>query len=80
LSPVTDIPPEPAPDPRVEALQRAQQRVARTVGATDRVPLRVIVLALIVGACAVTAPIPFNAIAVMATVLLIIDIATRRHA
>jgi hypothetical protein len=74
--PVNDIAEEDEPITRIEL---AQQIVSRATGATDRVPLRVLVLFVVAVVCATLAPIPANVVGVAALVLLALDVALHRR-
>jgi len=63
---------EPPPEPTIA--DRYVPRVRAAIGATDRTPVRMIVLFIIIGACLAVAPPPFNAIGFAALVLLALTI------
>lgn len=67
---------QPAEDPRFE---RFRQRTTRAVGASERMPVRVLVLFVVAIACAAIAPIPANIVGVAAIVLLALDTAIHRR-
>ena len=73
--PVNELPPEPEPT----LADRFVPQARRAVGATDRIPLRVMVLFVVAAASMVVAPIPFNVIGVGAVALLALDTATHRR-
>lgn len=77
--PVNEEPPEPEPDPRVVRVQNALIRSRDLMGGSDRMPIRVILLVIIVGICMTLAPTPANIIGVGALLLLSLDIATHRR-
>lgn len=74
--PVNELPVEPEPDPR---LDRFRSQVRAATGASDRMPLRVLVLFVIAAASMVAAPIPFNVIGAAAVALLALDAASHRR-
>lgn len=74
--PVTDTPIESQPDPRVE---RLLSRTRTAVGASDRMPVRVLAYFVLIGACMTLAPIPANIIGVAAVALLALDTAIHRR-
>jgi hypothetical protein len=71
-----DEPPEQPADPRLEQVIR-QTRIA--VGASDRMPVRVMVLFIASVVCAALAPLPFSLVGVSALALLALDTAIHRR-
>lgn len=67
------------PDEPIRRVELAQQVVSRATGATDRVPLRVLVLFVVAVVCATLAPLPANVVGVAALVLLALDTALHRR-
>jgi hypothetical protein len=74
--PSTEFPAEPEPDPR---FQRVIERSRQAIGASDRMPVRVLALVIVVSVCMTLSPTPANIIGMIALVLLVIDIATHRR-
>ena len=74
--PINEEEPIPEPDPRVERFVMASRHV---VGATERVPIRVVVLLVIALVSVTLAPLPINLIGVGAVLLLAIDTASHRR-
>jgi hypothetical protein len=68
---------EPIPDP--PAYQQIFRRTTASIGASDRIPLRVLILFIITIGCTTLAPIPANIIGVAAVVLLALDTALHRR-
>jgi hypothetical protein len=74
--PTTELPTEPEEDPRFkEVLERSRH----AIGASDRMPVRVIILVALIATCVTLSPTPVNIIGIVATVLLALDIATHRR-
>lgn len=76
MSPVNEDAVEDDPISQVEVVQRA---VMSAAGASERVPLRVIVLFVVAIVCATLAPVPFNGVGVAALVMLALDTAIHRR-
>lgn len=76
MSPVNEEPVPIEPDPRVT---RFITRTTSAVGATDRVPLRVMLLFVLAAMCVAVAPVPANLIGVAAIALLALDTALHRR-
>ena len=74
--PTVDDPPQPVEDPRF-AQVLANTRIA--VGASDRMPIRVMVLFIVIAASAALAPLPLNLVGVAAVALLALDTAIHRR-
>jgi len=68
--PVNEVPPDPEPT----LGERFAVRSRAAIGATDRTPVRMIVLFICIGACLAVAPPPFNALGFAALVLLALTI------
>jgi hypothetical protein len=75
--PVNEEPIEEEEDPRFERVRAMASR--GLMGASDRMPVRVIILAIIVGVCVTLSPTPANIIGGVALLLLIIDLAQHRR-
>ena len=71
-----ELPPEDVRDPVIERLVTRSRGV---MGASDRMPIRVIVLVVVIVGLMTLAPTPANIIGVAATVLLALDIAQHRR-
>jgi hypothetical protein len=71
-----ELPPEEVRDPIIERLVTRSRVV---IGASDRMPIRVIVLVVVIVGLMTLAPTPANIIGVAATVLLALDIAQHRR-
>lgn len=67
------LPPEPTLADRFVTRSRA------AIGASDRMPVRVFILFILIGGCTTLAPIPFNLIGVGAVALLALDTAVHRR-
>jgi len=76
VSPVNEEPIEEEPDPRFAKVQSATRDV---MGASERMPIRVILLVILIGLCGATSPIPANIIGIVALLLLTLDIAVHRR-
>lgn len=63
-------------DPR---FARFVARSRHAIGASDRMPVRVLILFILTGGCVTLAPTPINFIGVAAVVLLALDTATHRR-
>lgn len=74
--PSTEYPVEEPVDPRFE---RILARSRHAVGASDRMPVRVIFLFIIIGICMTLSPTPANIVGIGATLLLSLDTATHRR-
>lgn len=74
--PVNELPPEPEPDPRVE---RVLAQTRRAIGASDRMPVRVMVYIVVAAIATTFAPLPANVIGVAAIALLALDTALHRR-
>jgi hypothetical protein len=66
-------------EPVVTTSDRITSVVHQATGATDRMPVRVIVLFITAIACTALAPIPFNLIGAAAIVLLALDTSLHRR-
>ena len=75
MSPVNEE--EPIPDPTLA--ERLAPRFRSVVGASDRMPIRILVYFITIAACVTLAPTPVNIIGVAAVALLALDIAQRLH-
>lgn len=75
--PVNEEPIEEEEDPRFAKVRAIASR--GVMGGTDRFPVRVIILAIIVGITVTLSPTPANIIGGAALLLLIIDIAQHRR-
>lgn len=76
MSPTTEEDPIPEHSPLYE---RFATTTKRSVGATDRIPLRVLILFSVTIICTTMAPIPFNVVGVTALVLLALDTSLHRR-
>ena len=76
MSPVNEEPIEEEPDPRFARVQAGARDV---MGASERMPIRVILLVILIGLCGATSPIPANIIGIVALLLLTLDIAVHRR-
>ncbi len=74
--PVNEEPIEPEPDPR---FAKVQAKARGVMGASDRMPIRAILLVIVVGLCIALSPIPANIVGIIALLLLTIDIAIHRR-
>jgi len=77
MSPVNEEPVVEEEDPRFAKVRAIASR--GVMGASDRMPLRVILLVLLIGICGSTSPIPANIIGIIALLLLTIDTAIHRR-
>ena len=77
MSPVNDIVVEDEP---VQKIELARMAVAKVTGASETLPLRLIVLFVVAVVCSTLAPIPWNGVGVAAVVLLALDTAMNRRA
>jgi hypothetical protein len=75
--PINEIIEEPEVLPPVT--DRVTASVRRAVGASDRIPARVLLLFVVVVICTATAPIPANLVGVAAAVLLALDTSLHRR-
>ena len=73
--PVTELPPEPEPT----LADRFAVRSRAAIGASDRIPVRVIILFILMGGCVTLAPLPANIIGVAALALLALDTSLHRR-
>lgn len=75
MSPVNDepLPPEPTLGERFAVRSRA------AIGASDRMPVRIILLFVLIGVCVTLAPIPANLLGVGALSLLALDTSLHRR-
>lgn len=64
-------------DPRFARVRAMASR--GVMGSSDRMPLRVILLVILIGICGSTSPIPANIIGIVALLLLTLDIAVHRR-
>ena len=76
MAPVNEDEPTP---PEPPAFVAAMYRTRAAVGASERMPLRVLILFIVTIGCTTLAPIPANIIGVAAVVLLALDTATHRR-
>lgn len=76
MSPVNEEPEELVPDPR---FVRVQTTTRGLMGASDRIPIRLIVLFIILSVCVTLSPTPANIIGVGALFLITIDTALHRR-
>lgn len=74
--PVNDEPIIEEPHPYAE---RFFTQTRRAVGATDRIPLRIMALFIVIAVCTALAPIPANLVGVAAVALLALDSALHRR-
>jgi hypothetical protein len=74
--PVTEEPIEPPVDPR---FARVVARSRGAMGASDRMPVRILFLFILSICCVAVAPIPANLLGVAAVVLLALDTAVHRR-
>jgi hypothetical protein len=68
--------PEVQRDPRMDQIL---ERSRHAIGASDRMPVRVILLFIVSVTCAALAPIPANIVGVAAVVLLALDTSLHRR-
>jgi len=73
--PVNELEPEPEPT----IADRFMPRVRAVTGTSDRMPLRVLILFILTGACVTLAPTPINIIGVAALFMLALDTVTHRR-
>jgi hypothetical protein len=73
--PVNEMPPEPEPT----LADRLAIRSRAAIGASDRMPVRVILLFVLTGVCVTLAPIPANLLGVAALSLLALDTSLHRR-
>jgi len=64
---------EPEPEPEPTLAERFIPRARASIGASDRLPVRVLMLFIITGVCVTLAPIPANIIGVIGICLLALD-------
>jgi hypothetical protein len=77
VSPVNEeLPPDEVRDPVIE---RLVTRARDAMGASERMPIRVLVYFVALAACMTTAPTPANIIGVAALALLALDTAQHRR-
>ena len=75
MSPVNEYEPEPEPP----AYERIFAKSRASIGASDRMPIRVLILFMVIATCTTLAPIPVNIIGVCALALLALDTALHRR-
>ena len=76
MSPVNEAEVIEEPDPRFAKVAIKSRAL---IGASDRMPVRVIVLVIALGICVTLAPLPANIIGIGALLLLALDIALHRR-
>ena len=70
---------EELPDPEPTLADRFAVRSRAVIGASDRMPVRVILLFILIGVCVTLAPIPANLLGVGALSLLALDTSLHRR-
>jgi len=73
--PVNEVPPEPEPTLGEKLVVRSRG----AIGASDRMPVRVIILFILSICCVAVAPVPANIVGVAAVVLLALDTSLHRR-
>ena len=73
--PVNEVPPDPEPS----IVDRFVPRVSGAIGASGRMPVRVILLFILSICCVAVAPVPANMLGVAAVVLLALDTSLHRR-